>query len=241
MLELPVICETTLELRDGELAEMDSCLLWVSNRPLLDERPWQSVANLMSTVFITAALLSYIDNSRRVDLRWPPRLWQTVESASSTRPDRYLIFPTYLWHGWGSSRSWATLHQCESHLQRQAWCPRLAQISHEDRFHLCNAFISSVICQCFKKCLHTLDDVYDNWAMVLCRDRLADVDLAKSGHQVVRFIGQAGLIESVDLEVVVVIMRPALKTSLRNCDVLWWIITCVSALYTGKKKISHTV
>ena len=57
--------------------------------------------------------------------------------------------------------------------------------------------------------------------MIVCRDGLADMDLAKSGHQVVRFIGRTGLIESVDLEVVVVIMRPALKTSLRNCDVLW--------------------
>lgn len=60
----------------------------------------------------------------------------------------------------------------------------------------------------------TLDDVYDRWAMVLYRDRLAGVNLEESCHQTVRFVRRDVLIESVDLDVIVVFVWAAVDVSL---------------------------
>jgi hypothetical protein len=62
--------------------------------------------------------------------------------------------------------------------------------------------------------LHTLDDVYDRWTMVLYRDRLAGVNLEESCHQTVRFVRRDVLIESVDLDVIVVFVWAAVDVSL---------------------------
>jgi len=66
----------------------------------------------------------------------------------------------------------------------------------------------------------TLDDICDSWARVMCGDRLTDVKLPESRQQVVRFICWKAFIEPVDLEVFVFVVRTALESSLRNCNVL---------------------
>jgi len=65
----------------------------------------------------------------------------------------------------------------------------------------------------------TLDNVYSSWARVVSRDGLAGMDLTESRHQVVRFVGRSVFIEPVDLQVIVIVMRAALETSLRTFDV----------------------
>jgi len=66
----------------------------------------------------------------------------------------------------------------------------------------------------------TLNNICDSWARVVCGDRLADVNLTESRQQVVRFIGREAVVEPVDLEVLVIVVRTALKPSLRNWNVL---------------------
>ena len=78
--------------------------------------------------------------------------------------------------------------------------------------------------------LHTLNDVHDGWARVLCGDGLALMKFSESRHQVMRCVGRSAFIKPVDLDVIIVFMRTALESSLRNFDVLY--ISCVSTSYT---------
>ena len=68
--------------------------------------------------------------------------------------------------------------------------------------------------------LPTLDDVHDSWAMVVCGDGLARMKLSESRQQVVRFIGREAFVEPVDLQMIVVFVWDALKSSLRSFNVL---------------------
>ena len=72
----------------------------------------------------------------------------------------------------------------------------------------------------FRPCLHTLNNVHDSWARVLCGEGLALMKFTESRHQVMRLISWAAFIEPVDLGVIVVIMRATLESSLGNCNVL---------------------
>ena len=56
--------------------------------------------------------------------------------------------------------------------------------------------------------------------MVVCGDRRAGAKLTDNCQQVMRFVGWEAFIESVDLEVFVIVVRTALKASLRKFDVL---------------------
>ena len=47
--------------------------------------------------------------------------------------------------------------------------------------------------------LLTLDDVRDSWAMVVCGDGLAHINLTESRQQLVGFISRGGFVEPVDL------------------------------------------
>ena len=68
--------------------------------------------------------------------------------------------------------------------------------------------------------LHTLNNVHDTWARVICVDRLALMNFTEQRHQVMRLISRAVFIEPVDLEVIEVFMWATLESSLRNFDVL---------------------
>lgn len=68
--------------------------------------------------------------------------------------------------------------------------------------------------------LRTLNYVDDSWARVISENRLACMNLAESRHQVVRFVSREAIIESVDLQVIVVVVRAALEPSLRRLNVL---------------------
>lgn len=68
--------------------------------------------------------------------------------------------------------------------------------------------------------LHTLNNVCHSWARVVYGDRLSDVKISDSRHQVVKFASRAVFIEPVELQVFVVIVRTTLESSLRNFNVL---------------------
>ena len=68
--------------------------------------------------------------------------------------------------------------------------------------------------------LCTLDNVHDPWASVDYGDGLANMNFKKSRHQVARLVGRSVFIESVDLQVIVVFVRAALKPNLRKFNVL---------------------
>ena len=68
--------------------------------------------------------------------------------------------------------------------------------------------------------LHTLNNVRDSWARIMCGEGLALMKFTESRHQVMRLISRTAFVEPVDLEVSVVIMRATLESSLRNFDVL---------------------
>jgi hypothetical protein len=68
--------------------------------------------------------------------------------------------------------------------------------------------------------LHTLDDISNSWARVVCGDRLAGMNFTESRHQVVRFVGREAFVEPVELNMFVVFMWTALDSSLRNFDML---------------------
>jgi hypothetical protein len=54
----------------------------------------------------------------------------------------------------------------------------------------------------------------------MCGDGMANLNLTKPRHQVVRFVGWTFIIKPVNLQVVVIIVRDALEASLRRFDVL---------------------
>ena len=56
--------------------------------------------------------------------------------------------------------------------------------------------------------------------MAVSGDGLADANLTDSCQQVVRFVNREAFIESVDLEVFVVVVRTALDAGLRKFDML---------------------
>ena len=51
-------------------------------------------------------------------------------------------------------------------------------------------------------------------------DGMASINRAEPCHQVVRFVGRTFIIELVELQVVVIIVRDTLEASLRSFDVL---------------------
>ena len=81
---------------------------------------------------------------------------------------------------------------------------------------------------------YTLDNVYSSWTRVVSGNGLASMDLTESRHQVVGFVGRSVFIEPVDLQVIVIVMRAALETSLRTFDVL---LTCVSVCSMLQKSL----
>ena len=68
--------------------------------------------------------------------------------------------------------------------------------------------------------LPTLDDVRDSWAMVVCGDGLAHMNLTESRQQVVRFISREAFVEPVELDMIIVFVWDALESSLRSFNVL---------------------
>jgi hypothetical protein len=72
----------------------------------------------------------------------------------------------------------------------------------------------------FRICYHTFNDVHNSRAKEISEDRMAGLNFTEPCHQVVRFVNRAGLIESVDLQVVVFIVRDALEASFRRFDML---------------------
>lgn len=68
--------------------------------------------------------------------------------------------------------------------------------------------------------LSTLNDVHDSGAKEVSEDGMAGLNFTKPCHQVVRFVNRTLLIEPVELQVVVIIVRDALEASLRRFDVL---------------------
>ena len=86
-------------------------------------------------------------------------------------------------------------------------------------FDLCMALIKYILYRACER-VHTLDNVHDSWARILCGNGLALMIFTKSRHQVMRLISRAAFVEPVDLDVIVVIMRATLESSLRNFDVL---------------------
>ena len=68
--------------------------------------------------------------------------------------------------------------------------------------------------------LRTVNDVHDSWAKEMSEDRVFVVNFTKPCHHVVRFVARAFIIELVELQVVVVIVRDALEANFRSFDVL---------------------
>ena len=62
----------------------------------------------------------------------------------------------------------------------------------------------------------TLDDVCNSRAMGICRDRHADSNLNDSCQYIVRFVSREAFIESVNLEVFMIVVWTALEASLRK-------------------------
>ena len=86
----------------------------------------------------------------------------------------------------------------------------------------------------FRIMLCTFNDVHDGWAKEMSEDGVAGINFSEPCHHVVRFVDRAFVIEPVELQVVVVIVRDALEANLRSFDVLQCDklpITRVSALY----------
>ena len=67
---------------------------------------------------------------------------------------------------------------------------------------------------------HTLDDVRNSWAWVVCGDGRPGAKLADSCQQVVGFIAREFFIEPLNLEVFVIVVRTGLDARLRKFDVL---------------------
>jgi hypothetical protein len=67
---------------------------------------------------------------------------------------------------------------------------------------------------------HTLNDVHDGRTKEMSEDGMASFNFTEPCHQVVRFVGRTFVIEPVNLQVVVIIVRDALEASLRRFDVL---------------------
>ena len=70
--------------------------------------------------------------------------------------------------------------------------------------------------------LRTLDDVHDSRAKEMSENGMGLVNFTDPCHQVVRFVDRTVLIEPVELQVVVFIVRDALEASFRSFDVLQW-------------------
>ena len=68
--------------------------------------------------------------------------------------------------------------------------------------------------------LRTLNDVHDSRAKEMSEDGMAGLNFTEPCHEVVTFVDRTFIIESVDLQVVVVIVRDALEAGFRRLDVL---------------------
>ena len=68
--------------------------------------------------------------------------------------------------------------------------------------------------------LPTFDDVPDSWAMIVCGDGIAHINLNESRQQVVRSISRGGFVEAVEFQMIVVFVWDALESSLRSFKVL---------------------
>ena len=70
--------------------------------------------------------------------------------------------------------------------------------------------------------LRTLNDVHDSRAKEMSEDGVFVVNFTEPCHHVVRFVDWAFIIEPMELQVVVVIVRDPLEANLRSFDVLQW-------------------
>ena len=68
--------------------------------------------------------------------------------------------------------------------------------------------------------LRSFNDVHDSWAKEMSEDGAASFNFTEPCHHVVRFVDRAFIIEPVELQVVVVIVRDALEANFRSFDVL---------------------
>ena len=66
----------------------------------------------------------------------------------------------------------------------------------------------------------TIDDVHNSGAKEMSLDGMDGINFTEPCHQVVRFVGRAVLIEPVELQVGVLLVRDALEANLRGFDVL---------------------
>ena len=68
--------------------------------------------------------------------------------------------------------------------------------------------------------VRTINDVYDGRGKEMSEDGTASLNFSEPCHHVARFIGRTVLIEPVELQVVVIIVRDALEACFRRFDVL---------------------
>jgi hypothetical protein len=68
--------------------------------------------------------------------------------------------------------------------------------------------------------LRTLNDVHDSRAKEMSEDGMASINRTEPCHHVVRFVGRTLIIEPVDIQVVVFIVRDTLEANLGCFDVL---------------------
>ena len=68
--------------------------------------------------------------------------------------------------------------------------------------------------------LRTLNDVHGSRAKEMSEDGMASLNFTEPCHEVVRFVGRTFIIEPVDFQVVVIIVRDALEAGLRRFYVL---------------------
>ena len=73
----------------------------------------------------------------------------------------------------------------------------------------------------------------------MSEDGMASLNFTEPCHQVVRFVGRTILIEPVDLQVVVVIVRGALEARLKRFNVLWAITDVESMLLASIIWLRH--
>ena len=68
--------------------------------------------------------------------------------------------------------------------------------------------------------MRTLNDVHDSRAKEMSENGMTGLNFSEPCHEVVSFVDRTFIIESVDLQVVVLIVRDALEANFRRLDVL---------------------
>lgn len=96
---------------------------------------------------------------------------------------------------------------------------RLGCIFHME-FTYVSARLFNIYISYFWICYRTVNDVHDSRAKEFSDDGMVGINFTEPCHQIVRFVDRAGLIEPVELQVVVIIVRDALEASYRRFDML---------------------